>query len=97
MIQTCEEMNMAPMEIDPAAMAWLVRQPWPGNVRELLNMIRRLVVFSNGGPINTALIRLVDPPGRGVDESCASDNQSRIKPLKTRPGYFFPHLSDPPV
>ncbi len=82
MIQTCEEMNMAPMEIDPAAMAWLVRQPWPGNVRELLNMIRRLVVFSNGGPINTALIRLVDPPGRGVDESCASDKPVPYKTAK---------------
>ncbi len=90
MIQTCEEMNMAPMEIDPAAMAWLVRQPWPGNVRELLNMIRRLVVFSNGGPINTALIRLVDPPGRGVDESCASDKPVPYKTAKKHALDIFP-------
>jgi len=60
MIRTCEEMNMDPMEIDPAAMAWLARQPWHGNVRELLNMVRRLVVFSSGGAIDTALIRMVD-------------------------------------
>ncbi len=60
MIRTCREMNMELKEIDPAAMAWLARQPWPGNVRELLNMVRRLVVFSSGGSIDLALIRLVD-------------------------------------
>ncbi len=60
MIRTCREMDLDPMEIDPAAIAWLARQPWPGNVRELLNMVRRLVVFSSSGPIDPALIRLVD-------------------------------------
>lgn len=58
--RTCREMNMAPMEIDPAAMAWLARQPWPGNVRELLNTVRRLAVFSGGRPIDMGLVRLVD-------------------------------------
>ncbi|WDP90892.1 MAG: sigma-54-dependent Fis family transcriptional regulator [Desulfobacter sp.] len=58
--RTCGEMNLAPMEIHPAAMAHLARQPWPGNVRELLNYVRRLAVFSNGRAINPALIRVVD-------------------------------------
>jgi len=58
--QTCREMNLGTMDIDPSAMAFLARQPWPGNVRELLNHVRRLAVFSNGKTIDMGLIRLVD-------------------------------------
>lgn len=58
--RTCREMQLKPMEIHPAAMAYLARQPWPGNVRELLNYVRRLAVFSSGRTIDPALIRLVD-------------------------------------
>jgi transcriptional regulator with GAF, ATPase, and Fis domain len=82
MIKTCEEMNLDPMEIDPAAMAWLAHQPWPGNVRELLNMVRRLVVFSSGGPIDTALIRLVNSPADG--QVTASDEPMLYKTAKKR-------------
>jgi DNA-binding NtrC family response regulator len=82
MIRTCEEMNMDPMEIDPAAMAWLARQPWPGNVRELLNMVRRLVVFSNGGTIDTALIRMVDSSAGGIGEGAAPDEPVSYKAAK---------------
>ncbi|MCG8551714.1 MAG: sigma-54 dependent transcriptional regulator, partial [Desulfobacterales bacterium] len=60
MDQTCKEMNLSPMEVHPAAMAYLARQPWPGNVRELLNYVRRLTVFSNGQAIDMGLIRMVD-------------------------------------
>ncbi|MFO7988542.1 MAG: sigma-54-dependent transcriptional regulator [Thermodesulfobacteriota bacterium] len=65
MSRTCKEMHMKPMDIEPPALAWMTRQPWPGNVRELLNMVRRLVVFSNGGPIDSTLIRLVTSPADG--------------------------------
>jgi DNA-binding NtrC family response regulator len=82
LIRTCEEMNQAPMEIEPAAMAWLARQPWPGNVRELLNMIRRLVVFSSGGPIDTALIRLVNSGTDGPGEPFAPDEPVLYKTAK---------------
>lgn len=58
--RTCREMQLKPMEIHPAAMAYLARQPWPGNVRELLNYVRRLAVFSSGRTIDPALISLVD-------------------------------------
>jgi len=57
--QTCREMNLGPMDIDPLAMAYLARQKWPGNVRELLNHVRRLAVFSNGKTIDMGLIQLV--------------------------------------
>jgi DNA-binding NtrC family response regulator len=82
MIKTCEEMDMDSMEIEPAAMAWLARQPWPGNVRELLNMVRRLVVFSNGGTIDTALIRRVDSPGDGPGEMSAPEEPVLYKTAK---------------
>jgi DNA-binding NtrC family response regulator len=82
MIQTCREMNMDPMEIEPAAMAWLSSQPWPGNVRELLNMVRRLVVFSNGGPINSALIRLVGGHGDPAADMVSPDEPVPYKTAK---------------
>ncbi|MFU8769326.1 MAG: sigma-54-dependent transcriptional regulator, partial [Desulfotignum sp.] len=82
MIKTCEEMTLDPMEIDPAAMAWLVHQPWPGNVRELLNMVRRLVVFSSGGTIDTALIHLVDSPADTAGRTGPSDEPMLYKEAK---------------
>ncbi|WP_457552557.1 sigma-54-dependent transcriptional regulator [Desulfobacula sp.] len=58
--ETCKEMDISPMEIDPMALGFLSRESWPGNVRELLNYIRRLVVFSNGNTIDLTLINLVE-------------------------------------
>ena len=57
--QTCEELNLPEIKIDPAALAYLSKEPWPGNVRELLNYIRRLTVFSNSMTIDLNLIRVV--------------------------------------
>jgi DNA-binding NtrC family response regulator len=74
MVKTCGEMDMAPMKIDPLAMAYLTRQPWRGNVRELLNYVRRLTVFSNGQTIDLPLIQLVD----GNLEPAASASTSRV-------------------
>ncbi len=36
-----------PLELAPAALAWLERQPWPGNVRELEHAIERAAVLSD--------------------------------------------------
>lgn len=60
MNQTCKELNLPAMDIDPAALAYLSKEPWQGNVRELLNYVRRLAVFSNGMTIDLDLIRLVE-------------------------------------
>lgn len=86
--QTCQEMNLAPMDIHPAAMVHLARQPWPGNVRELLNYVRRLTVFSNGQTIDPALIQMVDNdigtdsgPG-GSDGSPGEFTRMRYKEAK---------------
>ncbi len=60
LLRTCQEMGLPPMDVDPAVLAFLCRQPWPGNVRELLNYVRRLAVFSNGKTIDPALVNLVE-------------------------------------
>ena len=73
-------MDMDPMEIEPAAMAYLARQSWQGNVRELLNYVRRLAVFSNGQTINLSLIHLVD--GNPDQPALASPPKSRYKDAK---------------
>jgi len=59
-LRTCQEMNIQPVEIAPAALSFLSRQTWPGNVRELLNYVRRLAVFSNGAMIDIPLINHVE-------------------------------------
>ncbi len=62
-LQTCKELNLPPMEIDPSVLDYLKRQPWQGNVWELLNYVRRLAVFSNGKTIDFSLIKLVEGTG----------------------------------
>ncbi len=59
-LETCQELDMEPINIDPAALSILSRRNWPGNVRELLNYVRRLVVFSSGKCITASLIHLVE-------------------------------------
>ncbi|PYO37667.1 MAG: sigma-54-dependent Fis family transcriptional regulator, partial [Gemmatimonadetes bacterium] len=36
-----------PLELGPAALAWVERQPWPGNVRELEHAIERGAVLTD--------------------------------------------------
>jgi DNA-binding NtrC family response regulator len=72
--QTCEELNLPEIKIDPAALAYLIKEPWPGNVRELLNYVRRLTVFSNSSTIDLNLIRLVE-----------GDIQDELSPKDTPP------------
>ena len=82
MDQTCTEMGMPPIEIDPLVMAFLARQDWPGNVRELLNAVRRLAVFSNGKTIDMGLVRLVDGTLSDLPESSPTITPMRYKEAK---------------
>lgn len=59
-IQTCLELGIEPIGIDPVALDYLSRQEWKGNVRELQNYIRRLAVFSSGRTIDIPLIQFVE-------------------------------------
>jgi DNA-binding NtrC family response regulator len=46
------------------AEAALLRYPWPGNVRELQNVMRRVCLLSQGGPIGAAALALpIAAPG----------------------------------
>jgi len=86
MDRTCQEMGLSPMDIHPAAMAHLARQPWPGNVRELLNYVRRLAVFSNGNTIDPGLISMVDGdlsevPGQGDPDRHMSYKEAKKEVL----------------
>ena len=52
--------------LTPAAEEALMRHAWPGNIRELLNVIRRVVVLRQGGPVEVEMLAglLGDPvPG----------------------------------
>jgi len=44
----------APLEIDPEAMAYLMKYPWPGNIRELENVVERMTILSVSGRITVA-------------------------------------------
>jgi DNA-binding NtrC family response regulator len=52
--------NRPAMTIEPRALAALKKQAWPGNVRELENLIERAVLFSRGGRIRLADLRLTE-------------------------------------
>jgi Nif-specific regulatory protein len=50
----CQEVNRAPLGIEPTAVECLQTYPWPGNVRELQNAIERAVVLSPGPELTVA-------------------------------------------
>ncbi len=76
--QTCLELSIDPMGIDPVALDYLSRQEWNGNVRELLNYIRRLAVFSNGKTIDIPLIKFVE----GENSIPVSGSRSDLRSYK---------------
>lgn len=67
--------NRPAMTIEPKALAALKKQAWPGNVRELENLIERAVLFSRGGRIRLADLRLPEgmkgEPDEGLLEAGA--------------------------
>lgn len=68
--------NRPAMAIEPKALAALKKQAWPGNVRELENLIERAILFSRGGRIRLADLRL--PEGsRGDPEEGLLEAASR--------------------
>jgi two-component system response regulator HydG len=56
------------LEVEPEAMARLLRYPWPGNARELQNAIQRGVILARN---NTLTIRELPPKVAGLDISPA--------------------------
>ncbi|MCS7021883.1 MAG: sigma-54 dependent transcriptional regulator [Gemmataceae bacterium] len=54
-----EQQRCAVPELTPEVLEWLQGYEWPGNVRELENMLERLIVLSDGGPITPEVLRRV--------------------------------------
>jgi DNA-binding NtrC family response regulator len=67
--QIAERLKRPRAQLEPAALAALVRHPWRGNVRELRNTIEQAAVLCSGDRIGVEDLRL---PG-GAQESAAGD------------------------
>jgi len=52
-----ERYGMGPVEIEPALVATLAKQPWPGNVRELENTIARMLALAPDDKLTLSLWR----------------------------------------
>ena len=50
----------------PAVASLLASAEWPGNVRQLQNLVRRLVVMSDGGEITMPMLLAADIESRGI-------------------------------
>lgn len=48
----CREMDCPVPQINTEAMARLDAHPWPGNVRELANLMQKILIFNQGGPVS---------------------------------------------
>jgi two-component system nitrogen regulation response regulator NtrX len=59
----CRENGCRPRSFTPAALALLGRAPWRGNVRELRNAVERLLIMTEGDPIDARDL----PAGLGMD------------------------------
>jgi two-component system, NtrC family, response regulator HydG len=64
------------------ALAALVRYDWPGNVRELANVVQRMVLMSEPGPIDApdlpSLMRFAAMSGRGSARTLAEVDSAHI-------------------
>lgn len=49
-----DDLRQPVREIDPRAMRALERYPWPGNVRQLRNVLERVLLLNDDGPIGLA-------------------------------------------
>jgi DNA-binding NtrC family response regulator len=57
LMQVCDENGLRFKQIEPDAIAELIRLPWPGNIRELRNACERLAILTPGHHIDAAAVR----------------------------------------
>jgi len=65
----------------PEAADLFVGREWPGNVRQLQNLVRRIVVMFDGGPVSVAMVTAADVEARGEPMRAAT----RREPLAIQP------------
>src|SRR5262249_43668014 len=61
--QVAEQNGWKPIPFQADAIEELKRYHWPGNVRELRNMVERLMLLSESGPVNGRAVELTLPAG----------------------------------
>lgn len=72
------------LTLTPEALDLLLEHKWPGNVRELENLIERLVILTDGTPVEAECIRplLVREPRRPDDETPRNTPSEHCQPLR---------------
>jgi transcriptional regulator with GAF, ATPase, and Fis domain len=65
------DLSRSPRDISPAALDRLRAHHWPGNVRELENLMERLLVLGDDGPISIAEIAELLPAAAAIGTSPA--------------------------
>lgn len=61
-LEVCKELEVPPKTFCQRAVSTLVEREWPGNVRELQNVVRRVVMFSDGQIIQLDDLNFVENP-----------------------------------
>jgi len=68
-----ERYGMGNVEIEPALVEALQKQPWPGNVRELENTVARLLALSPSDTLTLALFRSLGDARASITTEAAHD------------------------
>lgn len=82
----CEENHRTTPEMPVDAVKLLLSHGWPGNVRELENCMERLVVLSNGGPLDPNLLEICQrSPRASMPESLTALIQQLVRVATANP------------
>jgi len=74
-------LGAAQPSIRPEAMEFLQEQPWPGNVRHLENVVRKILLFTQGYTINLDHVRAALSQGVAAADSppgCSADYVDKV-------------------
>jgi DNA-binding NtrC family response regulator len=72
--QVCAQNSWKPVPFAPEAMEALQSYSWPGNVRELRNMVERLMLLANDGPVDLPTVESALPRSSGSISSSTIPN-----------------------
>jgi DNA-binding NtrC family response regulator len=81
MSEISRQLGLAPLEIDSATRAAILRHRWPGNIRELLNFIERSLIFGRF-PLET----LAPPPETEIETLEAVERRQILDALEATNG-----------
>jgi DNA-binding NtrC family response regulator len=73
-LEVCKELEIPPKTFCQRAVSTLVEREWPGNVRELQNVVRRVVMFSDGQIIQLDDLNFVENPLVSGKQNTAFDS-----------------------